>query len=97
MSELTEKEKAFESADVISECVGMTKLQAMEHYFYKAWDIQQSKIDELVKALESIAFMEEKEADKITYWLKVEISRLSNTIANDTFVAREALKKYRGE
>lgn len=83
MSELTDKEKAFSSSDVISECIGMTKLQAMEHYFYKAWDIQQSKIDELVKALDRIDFISHTKDE-------IRLHRIFD-------IAHEALKKYRGE
>jgi hypothetical protein len=48
------------------------------------------------EALTSIAFLDEPEADRSEYWLlisKLATSKLHDTMATDTAISREALKK----
>lgn len=53
----------------------------------------QKKNKELTEALQSIAFVEEPEQSSMFYWLKKTPSEMATTLSNDTFLAREVLKK----
>lgn len=53
----------------------------------------------LLDALTSIAFLDERKANNTSYWLEQEdevfsFHNLCETLANDTQIARDALKDY---
>lgn len=52
----------------------------------------EAKNARLRSALELIAFLDEPLADTIEYWNLLDCGRFAETLCNDTYIAREALK-----
>jgi hypothetical protein len=97
MNELTEREKAFEEyhEEICESCysedeggIEATYLSVKPHlsqFFNKVWDLQQSRIDELVKALEKICSF------KSQNYVLVEDGKVKSLFA----IAHEALEKHK--
>ena len=70
------------------------KLADSEADWIKMRDIAeetQRKLDQAIEVLGSIAFMDEPDADKVEYWMNPDLNKLPQTLAFDTFLAREFL------
>ena len=70
------------------------KLSDSEADWIKMRDIAeetQRKLDQAIEVLGSIAFMDEPDADKVEYWMNPDLNKLPQTLAFDTFLAREFL------
>ena len=57
----------------------------------------QRKLDEAIEVLKSIAFVDEPDADKPEYWMNPDLNKLPQTLAFDTFLARNFLAKIEGK
>lgn len=57
----------------------------------------EEKLEIAMEALESIAFIDEPLAAEVEYWESPARSKIAETMALDTVIAREALAKIRGE
>ena len=51
-------------------------------------------IKPLIEALESIASLDHKKHDKISFWKKIQHNACALVLANDTIIARKALKEF---
>ena len=56
----------------------------------------EATLREAVEVLKSIAFEDEPDADKPEYWMNPDLNKLPQTLAFDTFLAREFLAKIEG-
>jgi hypothetical protein len=88
MNELTEKEKEFSAFVYLKNKGGLNfhRLDLCELFFDGAWDLQQSRIDELVKALEKIKIRNSAEMK--------EYGECENNYAISEIVS-EALEKHK--
>lgn len=76
------------------------KLADSEADWIKMRDIAeetQRKLDEAIEVLRSIAFVDEPDADKPEYWMNPDLNKLPQTLAFDTFLARDFLAKIEGK
>jgi hypothetical protein len=87
------------SWDLSSEEVICSKLENQQRtieMFSRKIKALEEKLKVAVEALESVAFLDEPEADTAEYWAMEGFVNIPETMATDTKICREALEKIKG-